>query len=120
MLLYVIPSLRHSCVVDVWTVERVCWRGCATLQLTSRWLCLQGNGSHDDGTSVNATFRESNHLEQLMPLNTVIITMQQTAHNTQRLDSVQVAEMADLWLDACDHACFERGCIGVTQTKLLS
>lgn len=53
-----------------------------------------------------------------MPLNTAIITIHQTAHNTQRLDSVQVAEMADLWLDACDYACFERGCIGVTQTKL--
>lgn len=94
------------------------WLRCATVNEQVA-VFADSNGSHDDGTSVNATFRESNHLEQLMPLNTAIITIQQTAHNTQRLDSVQVAEMADLWLDACDYACFERGCIGVTQTKLL-
>lgn len=70
--------------------------------------------------SVNATFRESNHLEQLMPLYTVIITIQHIAHDTQRLDSVQVAEMADLWLDACDYASSERGCIDVAQRELLS
>lgn len=57
--------------------------------------------------SVNATFRESIHLEQLMPLNTVIKTIQHIAHNTQRLDSVQVAEMADLWLHTCENASFD-------------
>lgn len=55
-----------------------------------------------------------------MPLYTVIITIQHIAHDTQRLDSVQVAEMADLWLDVCDYASSERGCIDVAQTELLS
>lgn len=87
-------AVRHPIIASqtcgLWNA---CWRGCAALQLTSTWLGLQSNGSHDDGMSVNATLRERNRLEQLMPLNTVRITIAQRAHSPQRVDSVQVAEI---------------------------
>lgn len=54
-----------------------------------------------------------------MPLDTVIRAIRHVAHDTQRLDSVQAGETADLWLDAGDCAPFGSGRIDVAQQSWL-
>lgn len=63
---------------------------------------LQAHGCVGRATVVTTTACLSMlHLEKiitLMPVNTVRITTRHIPHDTQRLDSVQAGEMADLWL----------------------
>lgn len=79
---------------------------CAVLVLwfRSTWSCLQRNGSHVNSlSSVNATFRESNHL--LSDINAPQYRYGKNTTNGTRYsgDRLQVGEMTNLWLKVWDY-----------------
>lgn len=97
----------HHRVMLLWTVERMSACPC-------RATAYKHTAAFAGGTVSTTTACPSMlHLEQLMPLNTVITTIRRIAHDTRRWGSVQGGELADLWLDACD-------CIDVARTDLAS